>query len=111
MLCPICQSPNPPELLHCRACGALLAAAGHSQVLPSGARLLGGAYSLERALGQGGFGITYLGRDHGLVRAVAVKEFFPAGCVRAGVTMQPGGSWTLETLFEAKARFLEEARV
>ena len=34
-------------------------------------------YELERVLGQGGFGITYLARDRNLNQPVAVKEYFP----------------------------------
>ena len=31
-------------------------------------------YELERVLGQGGFGITYLARDRNLNQPVAIKE-------------------------------------
>ena len=41
--------------------------------------LLHGRYLLGRALGQGGFGITYIGRDELLNMRVAVKEFYPNG--------------------------------
>ena len=53
-------------------------------------------YSIGKVLGQGGFGITYLGSDTGLKRAVAIKEFFPQvqGCSRYGTTVQPGGMIT-----------------
>ena len=34
-------------------------------------------YVLERVLGQGGFGITYLARDTNLDQAVAIKEYLP----------------------------------
>ena len=34
-------------------------------------------YVIERVLGQGGFGITYLARDTNLDQAVAVKEYLP----------------------------------
>ena len=38
--------------------------------------LQGGKYRIERVLGQGGFGITYLGEQVALGRKVAIKEFF-----------------------------------
>lgn len=38
-------------------------------------------YVLGRVLGDGGFGITYIGYDKALKRKVAVKEFFPNECV------------------------------
>src|SRR5437868_4312178 len=34
-------------------------------------------YVIERVLGQGGFGITYLARDTNLDQAVAIKEYLP----------------------------------
>src|SRR5271170_7241499 len=42
--------------------------------LPHGATLNG--YTIDRVLGSGGFGITYLARDS-LGRAFAIKEYFP----------------------------------
>lgn len=41
--------------------------------------ILKGKYLIGRALGEGGFGITYIGRDLTLDMRVAVKEFFPNG--------------------------------
>ena len=34
-------------------------------------------YVIERVLGQGGFGITYLAKDTNLDQAVAIKEYLP----------------------------------
>lgn len=39
--------------------------------------VLAGQYVIEKVLGQGGFGITYMATDHKTGEKVAVKEFFP----------------------------------
>ena len=44
--------------------------------LPNGYRLQ--EYELVRELGFGGFGMTYLGFDHNLDKAVAIKEYLPS---------------------------------
>ena len=49
-----------------------------SYVLPLGA-VLNGHYVVGKMLGQGGFGITYIGYDLNLERKVAIKEFYPKG--------------------------------
>ena len=46
------------------------------QHLQSNTTLQGGKYRIERVLGQGGFGITYLAVQEMLNRKVAIKEFF-----------------------------------
>ena len=43
--------------------------------LPSGYRIE--EYELAPVLGSGGFGITCLGYDHHLDKAVAIKEYLP----------------------------------
>ncbi len=47
-------------------------------LLPEGS-ILSGKYFIGKVLGQGGFGVTYLGIDLSLEIKVAVKEYFPAG--------------------------------
>ena len=60
------------------------------QALPSGAELQ--EFTIERVLGSGGFGITYLARDSRLGRQVVIKENLPAQfCWRdtTSLTVQP----------------------
>lgn len=44
--------------------------------LQQGTLLQGGKYKIEKSLGQGGFGITYLAEQTNLGRKVCIKEFF-----------------------------------
>ena len=58
------------------------------QHLQPSTTLQGGKYRIERVLGQGGFGITYLGLQTSLQREVAIKEFFMRDfCSRDSNTM------------------------
>ncbi len=78
--------------------------------LPQGHRLQ--EYELVRVLGMGGFGMTYLGFDHHLDKAVAIKEYLPSDIATrtADRSVAPQASdfrgdfqWGLE-------RFFDEAR-
>jgi serine/threonine protein kinase len=48
----------------------------HLLALPAGTELVGD-YRIERVLGAGGFGITYLAQEVALARDVTIKEYFP----------------------------------
>jgi serine/threonine protein kinase len=48
----------------------------HALALPAGTELVGD-YRIERVLGAGGFGITYLAEELALARDVTIKEYFP----------------------------------
>lgn len=52
-----------------------VAGAEHGNALPIGSTL--GEYRLDRVLGAGGFGITYLAWDRHLEKQVAIKEYLP----------------------------------
>lgn len=83
------------------------------QQLSAGATLQGGKYIIEKVLGQGGFGITYLATHSFLEKQVAIKEFFPKDfCERNGNTshITLGNANTLELVAKLKEKFLKEAK-
>ncbi len=75
--------------------------------------ILNGSYLVGRALGQGGFGITYLAWDLNLNRKLAVKEYFPRElCTRARdeCTVQPLTPRSREAYESGLRKFLDEGR-
>ena len=121
-LCYACMSPLPAMDAACPRCGERNADTHNlPHQLPCGT-VLAGRYLVGRALGQGGFGVTYLGMDLSLGIRVAVKEFFPAGFVvreSGGCTVRPltgdsgdgGKNSASAMLAKGRAQFLSEARV
>ena len=83
------------------------------QHLQPNTTLQGGKYRIERVLGQGGFGITYLGYDNVFEQYVAIKEFF-----MKGVTERDGSTTGVcisnqenkKSFLEQKEKFKKEAR-
>ena len=74
--------------------------------------LLGGDYRIERVLGAGGFGITYLARDLVLDRAVTIKEYFPVDFAARGGSLDaiPRSEDSAADYQWGLARFIEEAK-
>ena len=80
-----------------------------THVLPSGFRI--DEYEIDRDLGSGGFGITYLAVDHNLDGPVAVKEYFPKdAAVRVAGTRVTASSGKHDVFDWGLDRFLKEAR-
>ena len=83
---------------------------GYPDALPAQHRLHW--YVIERVLGQGGFGITYLARDTNLDQPVAIKEYLPVDVA----TRRPDATirWRTEENRERYRwgldRFIKEAR-
>ena len=73
-ICPKCGFDNsrPNQPAHALPCGTALQ----------------NRYIIGRMLGQGGFGITYIGFDYKMEIPVCVKEYFPTG----GVMRRPGST-------------------
>lgn len=98
----------------CEHCGYDDRRVNRSHQLPRGT-VLKDQYIVGKVLGQGGFGITYMGWDKNLDTPVAIKEYYPNGVVRRDATsshavVSEGGN--SEKIFqENRKRFLREAQV
>ncbi len=72
-------------------------------------------YKIGRVLGEGGFGITYVGIDTVLNLKVAIKEFYMSGYVNRNHDASPNVFATLgthrDTFEKNREKFLNEARV
>ena len=71
-------------------------------------------YLVGRVLGEGGFGITYVGRDLTLDMKVAIKEYYPRTMAQRQTTYDKTVSlmnWTFSADFkEGKEQFINEAQ-
>lgn len=98
---------------NCPGCGSFPAAyrpQGHH--FPPG-RLLGNRYYVGRVLGEGGFGITYLGFDTKLERRVAIKEYYPRTLVHRDVASSMNVvcfTGSAQNFERGREQFLSEAR-
>jgi serine/threonine protein kinase len=81
-----------------------------SQPLPGGYGLQ--EYRIEKVLGTGGFGLTYLALDQNLNLKVALKEYLPGDIAQraADQSISPASEATAETFGWGKRRFLDESR-
>jgi len=97
----------------CPHCGKGTDVHNEPHQLPAGT-VLRDQYLIGRALGQGGFGITYLGWDTVLGRTVAVKEFYPNTLVNrdasADLTVKVNTVGMEPNYAASKERFLREAK-
>lgn len=113
-VCPNCLEPL-GEGAVCGHCGF---DAGSYVVLPHHlvpGTLVKQRYRVGRVLGEGGFGITYVGRDTVLNLKIAIKEFYMAGYVNrnheASLTVFATLGTHQDTFTKNKEKFLSEARV
>ena len=98
----------------CPNCGYDPAKDKHMEYALPPETILAGKYMAGRVLGQGGFGITYIGWDIALERKVAIKEYYPSG----QVSRSPGTrnlTWysseqSLHARQDGMQMFLKEAR-
>ena len=82
----------------------------HRQALPKGYMLH--EYQLDRVLGSGGFGLTYLAWDTGLDKPVAIKEYLPNDLAvrETDHSVMPKSDSDEDNFQWGLERFLDEAR-
>jgi serine/threonine protein kinase len=81
-----------------------------ANALPAGSSVQ--EYRVEKLLGVGGFGLTYLATDANLNLRVALKEYLPGDIALRGPgqTIGPSSTDNAETFGWGKQRFLDESR-
>ncbi len=79
--------------------------------LPVGLSL--GEFEITELLGEGGFGIVYLARDHSLERRVALKEYMPSALAarQGGANVSVKSERHRETFEAGLKSFVNEARL
>lgn len=111
--CPSCMAENADGAEKCSICGGDMRAQNRQHQLPV-MTILEGRYLIGKVLGEGGFGITYIGLDLRLEERVAIKEFYPTGSVTRYAKHSEAVEATSaegEILLEReREKFLNEAR-
>ena len=83
------------------------------QHLQPNTTLQGGKYKIERVLGQGGFGNTYVGYNTEFEETVAIKEFFMKGVTERNETtsvVSVSNADNVQQFEEQREKFKKEAR-
>ena len=112
-LCLGCMAPDTGAPF-CPHCGWKRAADSTSVLHLRPGTILRECYVVGRVLGQGGFGITYLGYDTQLQRKVAIKEYFPqviASRMAAGSTVAPTSAQVQSDYQHGLQSFMNEGRI
>ena len=115
MICMHCMSQLEEPKGVCPVCGFDNASAENAPNQLDCGSILAGTYLVGCVLGQGGFGITYIGFDLNLNLKVAIKEYYPEGCVtrdgrtHTSVVPLPGEK---KAFFEkGREKFVSEAQI
>ena len=98
----------------CEHCGYNENIPNYPHQLPIGT-MLKGRYTVGKVLGQGGFGITYIGWDNALESSIAIKEYYPNSFVTRESTfsleVHCAGEGAEELFRHNRERFLKEAKI
>ena len=98
----------------CEHCGYNENIPNYAHQLPIGT-VLHGQYTVGKVLGQGGFGITYIGWDNSLDAPVGIKEFYPNSIVTRecvlSLDVHCAGKEAEGLFYHNRERFLREAKI
>lgn len=112
--CPNCMNPYDGSSATCPYCGMDVTGYISPENCLYPFTILQDKYMVGRVLGQGGFGITYIGYDMNLATYVAIKEFFPESIAlrsKEGYCTDVFPQEGREDLYNKNLnRFVEEAR-
>lgn len=112
--CPNCTEEIDGIQEYCPHCGEKVYIMNEPHQLPIGI-ILCERYQIGKQIGEGGLGITYVGRDLKLDMKVAVKEYFPCGMVKRinadSYEITVKNRDTEEMYEEGKKKFLYEAQI
>ncbi len=112
MYCPNCMEIIDDGTGKCPKCGMETNVSNAENALPIGT-ILANRYYVGVVLGQGGFGITYVGCDTKLNKKIAIKEYYPAGFVNrlsehsTNISVSAGDAAV--TYEREKQKFIKEA--
>ncbi|MBR1483239.1 MAG: PASTA domain-containing protein [Ruminococcus sp.] len=113
MICYDCMKETQDGSAYCMHCGREVRADAAPHHLKPGT-VLHGQYLVGNAIGEGGFGITYVGRDLTLDMKIAVKEFYPSGFANRNNTVSNKVTMNFsregESFKTAREQVLREAR-
>ncbi|MDO5112236.1 MAG: serine/threonine-protein kinase [Clostridia bacterium] len=112
-LCMCCMGMKADKRMVCPHCGGRAEVENESNQLPVGS-ILSGKYLIGRALGQGGFGITYIAMDLNLEIRAAIKEYYPVDLVAreqtAHATIRAYSERSAALFASGREKFAQEAR-
>jgi serine/threonine protein kinase len=79
--------------------------------LPEGFRLE--EFTIIRSIGEGGFSVVYLARDHTLECDVAIKEYLPGSLASrsSNMTISARSAYLVDTFNQGLASFIKEAKL
>ena len=112
-LCKNCMREKAQTDSRCEHCGFFAEQPIQEHHLPIFS-ILNGKYLVGKAIGEGGFGITYIGMDLNLEMRVAIKEYYPSGCATrdlSGNGMVHAYTGDKKDAFDVgREKFINEAR-
>ncbi|MCP4353240.1 MAG: protein kinase [Desulfobacterales bacterium] len=97
----------------CNYCGYIEQEVEENTIYLKTGTILKSHYIIGKVLGQGGFGITYIGFDMNLHRKVAIKEYFPTAFANRNVaesTVMPLKGDQEQAFYHGRKLFIKEAR-